>query len=277
MAAFHRWLHALAAALLVGALAAYADALVERAVTVAPAGGRVEHRLGWDMLVAVGDPYGASALEIGLWSLNLLVLATPLLWGLRPRRLLALGPVAVLAIGFWLWGATPDDEAQLAKAAVVWELKTGYFVWLGSILALALAITLRWTAFVLALRAWQRRDGALDARIGVDPASVAHFSPTLRATIEEAADLRRLLDVSPHDERVHAMVWDWATRLQRLPEVDTAELERLRVPTRAVHAAVEPLWLDDNPVSCERLEGVDDALASFLAAATSGARVTAFR
>ena len=273
----HRWLHALAIVLLLAALLLYAHALAEPAVHVYPAGARARLCLGWDMLTAVARPYGTSPLEIGMWSLNLLVLGAPLLWGLRPRRLLALAPVAPVVLAFWAWAAMPSSEAELADAKVVWVLRHGYFLWLGSIIVLAAAITLRWTAFVLAARAWQRRNSAPNARLGVDAASIAHFSSTLRAIIEEAADLRRLLDTSPYDERVHGMVWDWAMRLRRLPDADAAELDRLRVPTQSVHAAVEPLWLTEKAVHREMLEHVDDALESFLTAATTGGRATAFR
>lgn len=277
MAASHRWLHRIATALLLGALTAYAIALFEPAVIIARAGHRPASALGWEMLARVAAPYGAQSIEIALWSLNLLVLATPLLWGLRPRRLYALAPFAALAGAFWIWAMVPSSDAEVATARVVWELQLGYFVWLAAILGFVAAITLRWSAWILAARAWQRRDSAPNARLGIDDAAIAHFSSSLRAIIEEAADLRRLLDLAPDDDRVQSMVWDWMMRLRRLPDVDAAELERLRVPVRSVHAAVEPLWLTERPLRRVELARVDQALESFLTAVTTGGHASAFR
>jgi hypothetical protein len=277
LAASHRWLHRLATALLLGALAAYVVALFRPATIVMRFGGRPFMRFGWEMLASVAHPYGATPTELALWSLNLLVLATPLLWGLRPRRLYALAPFAALAFAFWIWGATPSSAAELATAEVIWQLEPGYFLWLSSILVICASVTLRWTAWVLAARAWQRRDSAPNARLGVDAAAIAHFSPSLRIIIQEAADLRRLLDAAPDDERVQSMLWDFVMRLRRLPEADAAELERLRVPTRDVHAAVEPLWLTECALGPDALARVDDALESFLTAATTGGHAAAFR
>jgi hypothetical protein len=73
------------------------------------------------------------------------------------------------------------------------------------------------------------------------------------------------------------MLWDFVMRLRRLPEADAAELERLRVPTRDVHAAVEPLWLSECALGPDALARVDDALESFLTAATTGGHAAAFR
>jgi hypothetical protein len=82
--------------------------------------------------------------------------------------------------------------------------------------------------------------------------------------------------LTPHDDRLQNLLWDWVMRVQRLPEVDAAELERLRVPTHSVYAAVEPLWLTECALGPAERARVDRALASFIAAVTSGG-ATAFR
>lgn len=272
--ASHRWLRSIACALFAGALVTYAFALTQLAVIIDRPGCKLVFQDGWDMLLGVGRPYGASALEVGLWSLNLLVFASPLLWGLRPRRMYVLAPIVALCGAFWLWAATPSSDGEIESATTVWQIESGFYLWLGSIAALVVAITSRWIACTLAWRGWARRNSGTSEPF--DPATIAHLSPTLRVVIEDAADLRRLLELTPGDERLPNMLWDWVMRVQRLPEVDAAELERLRVPTRSVYAAVEPLWLTECTLGPVQRARVDEALASFIATASTGG-ATAFR
>lgn len=241
------------------------------------ASSEIETRIGIDLLLEFRNPIEPSTLEVMLWSLNLILFATPLLLRIRPKRPWALVPMVVACAAAWWWASCPGSPEQVPRRAVYWEVEVGFFVWLGALAGFATATMVRWWASISAAAEWRRRKSAPTARLEIDDTTIAHFSPAIRGLVHGAQRLRRRLDVAPRDGQVIESLYDWVVDLRQLSEVEEAEFERLRVPTVDVVVAAEALWNDVADERPEPLERVDAALEAFIASSTSGGRSTTFR
>lgn len=237
----------------------------------------IETRIGIDLLFEFRNPIEPSTLEVILWSLNLILFATPLLLRIRPKRPWALVPMVFACAAAWWWASCPGSPDQAPRRAVYWEVDVGLFVWLGALAGFATATMVRWWASISAALEWRRRKSAPTARLEIDDTTIAHFSPAVRALVHGASRLRQRLDVAPRDAQVIESLYDWVIDLRQLSEVDDAELERLGVPTSEVVVAAEALWNDVANDSAEPLERLDAALEAFIASSTTGGRPATFR
>jgi len=275
-----RCLHGASRVLLFGAVSAYVLSLALPSLHVLDfrdAAPQFETKFGIELLFSWCTPVGRSTVETLLWSLNAIAFATPLLLRIRPKRPLALLPLLLACAAAWRWSATPSGPETAAQTRLFWELDVGYFMWLGSLTGLVLATMLRWGSSVAAHAEWRARASAPTARLHVDLADVAHFTPAVRALVLDAARLRHHLDTNPHDPRITEALYEWISDLRRLPDADQAELERLQVPAREVQLATDALWEDMDTTGAEHLERVDAALGAFIATSTTGGRTAGFR
>ena len=241
------------------------------------ADSEIQTRIGVDLLFAFRNPIEPSTFEVMLWSLNLILFATPLLLRIRPKRPWALVPMVLACGAAWWWASSPGSPEQTPRWGVYWEVDVGLFVWLGALAGFATATMIRWSASIAAAAEWRRRRTAPTARVEIDDTTIAHFSPAIRRLVHAASRLRQRLDVAPHDPQVVESLYDWVIALRQLSEVDEAELERLGVPTGDVVVSAEALWNDVANEGAEPLERVDAALEAFIASSTTGGRSATFR